>query len=225
MASQFKSSFIPKKTISNANQTAAPVPDASTPTVGPTGSSGNVTITPSGSGKKRRKRAGEAVNALLIGAVFVCLVSVLVAGGLFGYRYMIGQDIEKKKEKLAGFEGVIESNKQLINDLKAFDTRLTKGEKVLHGHSVLNPFLTFLESHTLQSVKYTDLQYTHGANFSRITLKGVTDDYESLNYQAGVLRGSGKITTVSFSGLRLNKDGQVEFQLTATVAPSIFSYY
>lgn len=233
MAAQFKTSFIPKKNL--ADSKARETPSEETPSQKPQKppkSQKQKTLQKPGSGKSKVFQ-----NGLFVIAIFIFLGAAGMAGGLLYYQGTIQDDISQKSDQLAAARGEI--NTEAVSEYQRLEARLTQAGELLENHQALSPFFTLLERNTLQSVRYTNFEYTSGgggnsgsqntansnSNVHSVSLSGEADSYQALARQSQLFLENELIRRSSFSGIQLTQNGElVEFQFTAQIAPSVFEY-
>ncbi len=91
---------------------------------------------------------------------------------------------------------------------------------LLDGHVYWNRYLTWLESVTLPDVYYTGFMGDVAGTF---TLNSSARDYVTLAQQLVVLRADPRVELVSVAEASRDSQGWVNFVMTLTVSPSVFT--
>ena len=99
----------------------------------------------------------RGVGIIFLVSLFVFIVSLLAAGGVFLYGQFLAQSIVDKGASLdkarAAFEPAV------IQELIRLDSRLRFGENVLYSHVSPSLIFSLLEETTLQSVRWKSIDY------------------------------------------------------------------
>lgn len=154
-------------------------------------------------------------SILLVGSI------VLAAGAFFYERYLIGA-IATQGQNLARAEAAFEP--QLLSDLSRLNSRLGESKRLLGGHVALTPFFELLERTTLESVSFQSLDFTSNSGKFTIAMRGQARSFGALALQSDVFSKTKQIKNALFSGLNLDQTGNVVFELTADVDPSLVLY-
>lgn len=193
MPPQFQSNFIPK---------------------GPTTSSPGIKInTP-------KTTAPKNLFATLGKLIFI--LSLLLAGGVFLYKFYLNHQIKAKGEELESARAALAP--EVINELTSLDDRIVSTEELLRKHIVLSPLFDFLETSTPRTVRYTNFDYQNNEKGLEVTLKGEASSYAALAALAELFNQNENFREPVFSGLSLDETGNVLFTLVTTVDPQFLSY-
>lgn len=193
MEPKFQSSFIPKGPVSSSPLT----PD--TPFK-----------------KTHRKSLFGTIAALLF------TLSVLAAGGLFGYKIFLDKQIEQMGSSLERAKETLQP--EVIDKLVRLDNRILSTNKLVSSHRVIVPLFEFLEEATLQSVRFSEFSYMENPEGLEVLLKGEARGYAALALQSEAFNNSGYFSEAVFSNLSLNQVGNVTFSFKAKITPSLLSY-
>jgi hypothetical protein len=192
MESKFQSSFIPK------GGSAAPAANAAS----------------------APNRGETTLLGILATAVFG--ISLLLAIGMFGYRFYLVQSIGKMEQDLQRAQADLSSGS--ITELVRLNDRIISTRILLEQHVAFTPFLAFLEQSTLRSVRFTELDYNATPGGIELKLTGEAQGYSALALQADVFTKASGFKSPHFSDLRLNDSGNVVFTFKTTVDPNLVSF-
>ena len=171
------------------------------------------------------KRFGERsrVSPLSVVGILAILLTLSAYGGIFGYRIVLQQQI---KDRTSAIERIQERiDPKAIEDLKKFDRRLDAARNLLNQHVVLDRFFGFLESNTLQTVRFDRLGFTLiPGGTAELQMVGEARGYASLALQSDAFGEGGYMQVPIFSNLRLNNRGNVTFNFDATVDARLIRY-
>ncbi|TSC59435.1 MAG: Uncharacterized protein G01um1014107_342 [Parcubacteria group bacterium Gr01-1014_107] len=154
---------------------------------------------------------------------FVFILALLSTLGVFGYsNYLVRQNEAKKaaiKKEIEAFEPELT---QALRDIKA---RIDSGKELLNNHLAVSLFLTFLQSVVLRDVFFNDFSFSTSPGESvSVNASGEAPSYASVSFQSDVLEEADFIKSLSFSGLNLNEEGGVVFELKAELDPQVALY-
>ncbi|MEX2013973.1 MAG: hypothetical protein WD896_01305 [Parcubacteria group bacterium] len=193
MEPKFQSSFIPKG------------PIASTPT--------------SGASITRRPKEKSLFSFL---ALVVFIFSVLLALGVFGYKFYLKYSIDRMGVDLERARATLRP--EVISELTNLDNRIIASRELIARHQILSPLFEFLEASTPRTVRFSDFRYSMTDSGLEISMKGEARGYTALALQADIFNRSQHFKDSIFSDLNLNQRGDVSFSFKAIVDPALVSY-
>jgi hypothetical protein len=193
MEPKFQSSFIPKGPVTSSTTVGIPT------------------------GRKTKERSFFSFLAIVI-----FIISVLLALGMFGYKFYLKYRIETMSADLEKARVAIQPD--IIRELTRLDNRIVSTKELISEHRVLTPLFEFLEISAPRTVRFTDFRYTTTDKDTVLTLKGEARGYAALALQADIFDKSQYFHNSIFSDLNLNTRGDVSFSLTASVDPNLVSY-
>ncbi len=155
-------------------------------------------------------------------AAIVFFLSLAAALGAFGYKFYLNRSIGKMGAELEEARATLAA--EPIDEFIQLNNRIVATGEVVAAHVMLSPFFDFLESSTVQLLRFTGATYTSTDSGPSITLTGASPSYATLALQADIFNKSGYFRNPVFSGLNLDERGNVTFTFTAQVDPSLLSY-
>ena len=194
MDPKFQSSFIPKGPISS-------------------------TVTPSGVSMGRKVKEKSLLSFL---ALVIFTLSVVLAMGVFGYKFYLKYRIETMGADLERARTTLQP--EVIRELTRLDNRIITSRELVAEHQILSPLFEFLEVSTPRTVRFNDFRYTMNEFGIELNMRGEARGYAALALQADIFDKSGYFKNAIFSNLSLNEKGDVRFSFKATVDPSLVSY-
>jgi nitrate reductase NapE component len=192
MDPKFQSSFIPK---------------------GPLVSTGT-SISP---GQKKEARSFLAFLAFVI-----FTISVLLALGVFGYKFYLQYRIGQMGSDLEKAQLVLQP--ETISELTRLNNRIISAENLISRHRILTPLFAFLETSTLKNVRFSDFSYSQSERGLELSMHGEARGYAALALQADIFSKSKYFKEVVFSDLNLDEKGDVIFSFKAIVDRDLLSY-
>lgn len=192
MEPKFQSSFIPKE------------PFATT-SVGPT--------------TKRKSEGGGFLGFL---ALVIFIISVVLALGVFGYKYYLKYRIQEMGASLEQAQTTLEP--ETINELTRLDGRINSTKELIAKHRVLTPLFEFLEKSTPKTTRLNFFQFSITESGLLLSLKGEARGYAALALLADGFDKSKYFRNGTFSNLNLNEKGDVSFTFEGIIDPNLLSY-
>jgi hypothetical protein len=177
----------------------------------------------------------EPVGILSIIALVILAGSLVYLAGIYVYRSTVYNEINSPCTNTGGGAGscglraslTVETQdfeRSKLEDLKRLDTKLKNGASVLNNHIAMRPLFNLLSTVTGQNIQYKKFDF----NDTGLSIGGVAKSYEDIAFQQKVFAtdpGAKKlIRNFSFSDFNLDPKGQVSFNLTLVVDPSLLSY-
>ena len=175
-----------------------------------------VAVTP-----QRKKKSSSGVFSLI--ALILFLSALASSVGAFLYQQYLVQSIERKEVSLERARSAFEP--ALIKEMSRLDARMLSAQEILNKHTALSAFFELLESTTLKTVQFDDFGYSVDAEGKMlISMKGKALSFASVALQSDSFGDSTLIQEPIFSGLNLDTKGNVVFDFSAILDPSIVSY-
>ncbi|PIQ66437.1 MAG: hypothetical protein COV96_01495 [Candidatus Zambryskibacteria bacterium CG11_big_fil_rev_8_21_14_0_20_42_18] len=192
MEPKFQSSFIPK---------------------GPLVSTANESLS------SRRHKEGGLFSFI---AVVIFTISIVLAIGVFGYKFYLKYSIEKMGAALDEARAALQP--EVISELTRFDNRIISTKELVSKHRLITPLFEFLETSTPRTVRFSDFHYSVTAQGLELQMKGEARGYAALALQADIFSKSEYFKNPLFGDLSLNERGEVIFSFSAVVDESLISY-
>lgn len=192
MEPKFQSSFIPKSPVT------ASIPKTST-------------------GRNVREKSLVGFLAML---VFVA--SVILAFGVFGYKFYLKYSIEKMGISLESARAVLQP--EAIRELTRLDNRLVFSQELIGGHKIISPLFDFLETSTPVNLRFSSFSYTTTDRGVELVLGGQARGYTTLALLSEVFNETQYFLNPIFFDINLNERGEVVFSFRASVDPGLITY-
>jgi hypothetical protein len=201
MEPKFQTSFIPKKPLSQA-----------------------ATSAPSGGGSQN-------TSILFLVGVLVFVVSILVAGGAYGYEYLLNNSQQQLQSDLAKLEKGFDI--ESISSFKQLDTKISIAKQLLTNHVALSQIFDFISRLTAANIRFINLDVAAPTDRSKgvtIRMSGFAPSYEALAFQSDSL---GRLSDLDLKNVIINpaisnpaqsQTGTVSFEFSANVQPSQVLY-
>jgi hypothetical protein len=156
-------------------------------------------------------------------ALFVFILSLVAAGGVFGYKQILTKSIADKQASLQKYKDAFSPS-----DIKAIvklNDRINNSKTLLNTHVAPSAIFAFLGQQTLLNVQFTSFDYVLNVDHTAsITLSGAADNFTTVASQSDRFGSTnGVLKDVVFSDIQTNSTG-ISFHVSATVDASYLNY-
>lgn len=145
-------------------------------------------------------------------AAVIFLVSAILTGGLYFYRNLVSNNLERQKSLLKKLE--IEFEPSLISELESIAGAIRAAKEILTTKNKPSKVFDILESHTLSNVSFSSFSYSRSVNSA--SLNGEAQSFADVYAQATIFESLPEVAGASFSNLSLRDLGSVNFALSLT---------
>lgn len=166
--------------------------------------------------------SGRQTSIFLVASVFIFIVSLVATGSVYFYKSLLNKRIENMSVSLEKAKAAFEP--ALILELKRLNSRIDASSSITAKHMAASQVFELLEGLTLQSIRYKKFGYSTTNEKITVSVSGEAKNYSSVALQSSILGKSPYIKDPIFSNLSLDNKGNVNFDLTAYVDPSLVSY-
>jgi hypothetical protein len=168
-------------------------------------------------------RGGGFGGLVFLIALLIFVASLVAAGVAFTYMQYLNGAITSKAKSLTLAEGAYDPG--TIQDLALLDSRLTQAKILLDKHVAVSGVFAFLSTQTLTNVSFSSFEYVLNADGSaKISMDGSADSFATVALQSDQFDGNRLLKDVVFSAITADTLGHVNFQVSATVDPSVLLY-
>jgi len=165
----------------------------------------------------------NVINPFLSLGIIIFFMTSALAGGAFLYKALLQKQIVGEKAELIKARAAFQE--QTVMEWKRRDNRIKVANELLGIHKVVSPIFSILETATLRTTRFVDLQFT-SADDGTLTLgmKGEGLSYTSVALLSDSFNEQKGIKNPVFSNLSLSPKGGVQFSFTGSLDPSVVSY-
>lgn len=193
MEPKFQTSFIPK----------APLPTASN------------------AGRSLPRESSMTLLPTIASILFV--LSLLAAGGLFGYQSYLNSQIADLDKSLKLAQTNFDQSS--IQPLVVASNQIKSAKSLLAKHIAVSNLFAVLESNVLPSVQFTTFGFQRSAdNKVDVSIDGAAQSYASAAKQADLFNSLSYMSNQTFSNLDLTDKGTISMKFRTTVDQSVLSY-
>lgn len=166
--------------------------------------------------------SGSQTSIFLVASIFIFIISLVATGSVYFYKSLLNKKIENMSASLEKAKAAFEP--ALILELKKLNSRIDASSSIMAKHMAASQVFELLEELTLKSIRYKKFGYSTTNEKITVSVSGEAKNYSSVALQSSILGKSPYIKDPIFSNLSLDNKGNVNFDLTAYVDPSLVSY-
>ncbi|MEK7081376.1 MAG: hypothetical protein AAB888_00235 [Patescibacteria group bacterium] len=166
--------------------------------------------------------SGNQTSIFLVASVFIFIISLVITGSVYFYKSLLNKKIENMSASLEKAKAAFEP--ALILELKRLNSRIDASSSITAKHMAASQVFELLEGLTLKSIRFKKFGYSTASEKITISMSGEAKNYSSVALQSSILGKSSYVKDPIFSNLSLDNKGNVNFDLTANVDPSLVSY-
>lgn len=167
------------------------------------------------------KRGEKSLLSFL--ALIIFSLSIVAAVGAFGYKLYLNYSIKNMTAELETERA--QMDQESLDEIKRLNNRMVAASELINRHVAMTPLFRFLESSTLQDVRFTEFAYdVDDNNALKLIMRGEAVSYAALALQAETFNQSKDLKNPVFSDLSLDESGNVAFTFQADVEQGFLSY-
>lgn len=157
-------------------------------------------------------------------AMLIFIGSLVAAIAAFGYQGFLHKSIADKSDSLQKAEAAFDPS--TIQQLRRLDARMTNVESLLQKHSTTLALFGFLSQQTLVNVQFTSFSFElQPDGTGMLSLDGVANNFSTIALQSDQFNAASTVLKdVVFSGIKVGSANSVQFNVKATVDPTLLSY-
>ena len=184
-------------------------------------------VTPTTSSSAEHRPA----SILLMIGVFAFVISVLAAGGSYGWQVYLQSDQQKYSQSLELLKK--DFNIDLIVQLKQTATKIVLASQLLDKHVAISQVFGLISKLTASNIRFTSLDLQAPADRNKginINMSGYAPSYEALAFQSDKLGHledldlRNIIISPTITNPAQNQNSTVSFQLSANINPTNMLY-
>ena len=167
------------------------------------------------------KGSSQLLNVLATGLL---ILTMLTCGGLYFYQRSIQSNIGNLSSQLSSAKQSIDTNE--FKEIMEFSRRLSAIKTILAQHVSITKLFKMLESQTVSSVRFVDLNFAFSAGGAiDLNLQGEAKNYQSIALQESVFANTTGIISPTFNSFRQDgQTGNVSFSFKSQLGSGLFTY-
>lgn len=156
-------------------------------------------------------------------AVILFLISIGSAAAVFLYHRALEGRIAEYNNRLVRAKNAFEI--EFVDEVVVLARRIDAAKAVLASHRALTPVFGILEQETLGTVRFTNFEFSLGADGSgTISLEGEAVGFNALALQSDAFGGRKEFDNPIFEDVDLEDSGNILFSFSAGIRPGVLSY-
>jgi hypothetical protein len=166
------------------------------------------------------------LNVLFLVSMVIVTLTILSAGGVFGYSLFLSKRIDSLSKELAIKEKTFDYDK--VEEIVRVDNKLDAAAALLESHTAVSGVFAYLEENTLKNLRFNDFEYSYiSPTRVSVAMRGQARTFGAVAKQAELFSTASKQSGLNepiFSDLDLDENGNVTFSFLADVDPTLISY-
>lgn len=172
--------------------------------------------TPERSGKSR-------ASLFMMGSIFIFIVSVVLAGAVFGGKKYLEDQLVKDKEAFTEAQKTFDP--VTVDYLVKLSAKIQLAKGILEKHTVILPIFDYLQSNTYKLVRFKSMNLTFsGDNAIDVEMKGEAKNFNVVALQSDLFALNKNFKNPIISDVDAAATGGVTFNFKTQVEPSLLLY-
>ena len=168
-----------------------------------------------------KRRAPINLISLIVTVVFI--VALAATGAVFFYQNYLNGRIASDQQSLGLTQGQFDPS--TIDQIIRLDTRINTATAILSGHVALSNLFAALQTTTLQTVRFSNFNFSTGdQNTLVLNMSGEALGFSDVALQSAAFNRTSYFKNIIISGLSVEQNGAVTFNLSMSVDPSLVVY-
>lgn len=168
---------------------------------------------------------GPTTNIFSMIAWFIFIVALASSVGVYFYQQYLNKSLEAKNVELTNIVNNFKINTS-IDHFAQLDAQLKAVNGIINRHLAFTAVLDLISDATIRSIQFTDLRYAYddGGDKTSLSLNGKGVDFASVALQSDRLSTLTHFRDQNFSGISLDKSGNVMFNFSASIDTNVLKY-
>lgn len=164
----------------------------------------------------------HSVNIFSSVATTIFVLTILLVGGIFGYKIMLNNQIKNADNEIIkakqSFE--IDSVKNIID----VSSKISSTQGLLNRHIAVSELFNLLQNIIFKKVSLSNFKYENTENGIVINMNIEAQGYNALAGQFDEISKNNLITNPKLSDFELQDNGNIKAKFTAMINPDMVSY-
>jgi len=167
---------------------------------------------------KEKIKTSSIANTLFLPS----LILLIILGGSYAFLKFKNSSIQSEIRNANDQIIQIRAEKDNNTERYVFNAqkKIEDFSGILEKHKITSNFLAFIEEASYEKVKFLELSLNTETN--NVSLKGETENFDTLGKQILNLKKSDFIKGLNISNISLNKEGKVSFNVIFSLDSKIF---
>lgn len=167
--------------------------------------------------------SGSGRSLFMVISIFLFIVSLILAGAVFGGKKYLSSQLAKDKENFSKNQEAFDT--VTVDTLVKLDKRIESAKKILKKHVAVLPLFDYLESKTLKNIRFKNMKLSFlEDNTIEVTMKGEAKNFSAVALQSDVFAENKNFISSMISDIDLSPTGNVIFNFKTQIDPAMVSY-
>ncbi|TSD02051.1 MAG: Uncharacterized protein Athens071424_214 [Parcubacteria group bacterium Athens0714_24] len=167
------------------------------------------------------KNAGAGL--FLSASFFLLILSGVLYGGLYFYKYSINKEIFTLNDSLNKVKSAFELS--TIDRIVAVSSEIDTAKNILGQHKTAIPVFDFLQKDTVKDLRFKIFRLSFDEDgAATVSIDGTAKSFLAIAVQEDVFKNESTVSNVLFSDFKLGDKGTVDFKTNLMFYPSTFVY-
>lgn len=167
--------------------------------------------------------SGSGRSLFMVISIFIFIVSLILAGAVFGGKKYLSSQLAKDKENFSKNQESFDT--VTVDTLVKLDKRIESAKKILKKHVAVLPLFDYFESKTLKNVRFKNMKLSFlEDNTIEVAMKGEAKNFSAVALQSDVFAENKNFISSMISDIDLSPTGSVIFNFKTQIDPSMVSY-
>lgn len=150
---------------------------------------------------------------------YIIIVTQIIVLSVFFLRFKFDREHADLKESVSQKQAIIESVKDLENEIKGLQSKLSDIRKIVTSQEIPVNVLRFLQENSPTDTNYSLISYSN----NKITFTATTSSLKSFSTLLKNIQTEDKFNEVNLEDVQRRKNGRIEFTISANVNITKFS--
>lgn len=165
-------------------------------------------------------------SLFMTGSIFIFIVSLVLAGGVFGGKKYLEAQLVKDKENFAKAKEKFDSVS--LDYLVNLSRKIRLAKEMLNKHSVILPIFEYLEANTYETIRFKSMELSFSENNAsstiEISMKGEAKDFNDVARQSDIFAENINFKDPIISDVDKTQTGEVTFNFKTKIEPNMLAY-
>lgn len=167
--------------------------------------------------------SGSGRSLFMVISIFLFIVSLILAGAVFGGKKYLSSQLAKDKENFSKNQEAFDT--VTVDTLVKLDKRIESAKKILKKHVAVLPLFDYLESKTLKNIRFKNMKLSFlEDNTVEVTMKGEAKNFSAVALQSDVFAENKNFISSMISDIDLSSTGNVIFNFKTQIDQAMVSY-
>ncbi|OGG21121.1 hypothetical protein A3D03_05740 [Candidatus Gottesmanbacteria bacterium RIFCSPHIGHO2_02_FULL_40_13] len=144
---------------------------------------------------------------------YIIIVTQIIVLSVFFLRFKFDREHADLKESVSQKQAIIESVRDLENEVKGLQSKLSDIRKIVTSQEIPVNVLRFLQENSPTDTSYSHINYSNG----KITFTASTNSLKSFSSLLKNIQTEDKFSEVNLEDIQRRKNGRIEFTISSKI--------